>query len=219
MDELRRILGGTNGKYIEETKARWEDFCAKVQFYGVWKKALKPPFSLSVRGVDSTIALLTALPSLLPSPNPPPKRLGNASEALLHILQVKERISACLTDISEWMATHHLKLNLDKTELLFMPYKTSPLHDLSITVDGTVPREDPSMYLEKQPLSSPVLLFQGTACILAVGNIPPYLDYGPGQCPGASDCQGASKPQAARCVAQDFRRKLKARALSVHSAS
>ncbi|KAJ8337421.1 hypothetical protein SKAU_G00386410 [Synaphobranchus kaupii] len=36
------------------------------------------------------------------------------------------------------MATHHLKLNLDKTELLFMPYKTSPLHDLSITVDGTV---------------------------------------------------------------------------------
>ncbi|KAJ8334024.1 hypothetical protein SKAU_G00413430 [Synaphobranchus kaupii] len=36
------------------------------------------------------------------------------------------------------MATHHLKLNLNKTELLFMPYKTSPLHDLSITVDGTV---------------------------------------------------------------------------------
>ncbi|KAJ8365166.1 hypothetical protein SKAU_G00139970, partial [Synaphobranchus kaupii] len=36
------------------------------------------------------------------------------------------------------MATHHLKLNLDKTELLFMPYKTSPLHDLSITVDATV---------------------------------------------------------------------------------
>ncbi|KAJ8364931.1 hypothetical protein SKAU_G00137620 [Synaphobranchus kaupii] len=36
------------------------------------------------------------------------------------------------------MATHHLKLNLDKTELLFMPYKTSPLHDLSIIVDGTV---------------------------------------------------------------------------------
>ncbi|KAJ8341700.1 hypothetical protein SKAU_G00339910 [Synaphobranchus kaupii] len=36
------------------------------------------------------------------------------------------------------MATHHLKLNLDKTELLFMPYKTSPLHDLSITFDGTM---------------------------------------------------------------------------------
>ncbi|KAJ8335100.1 hypothetical protein SKAU_G00407390 [Synaphobranchus kaupii] len=46
--------------------------------------------------------------------------------------QVKE------SEISEWMATHHLKLNLDKTELLFMPYKTSPLHDLSITIDGTM---------------------------------------------------------------------------------
>ncbi|KAJ8340669.1 hypothetical protein SKAU_G00353020, partial [Synaphobranchus kaupii] len=36
------------------------------------------------------------------------------------------------------MATHHLKLNLDKTELLFMPYKTSPLRDLFITVEGTM---------------------------------------------------------------------------------
>ncbi|KAJ8368695.1 hypothetical protein SKAU_G00087230 [Synaphobranchus kaupii] len=52
--------------------------------------------------------------------------------------QVKERISACPADISVWMSSHHLKLNLDKTELLFMPYKTSPLLDLSITVDGTI---------------------------------------------------------------------------------
>ncbi|KAJ8336991.1 hypothetical protein SKAU_G00382110 [Synaphobranchus kaupii] len=35
------------------------------------------------------------------------------------------------------MASHHLKLSHDKTELLFMPYKTSPLQDLSITIDGT----------------------------------------------------------------------------------
>ncbi|KAJ8381302.1 hypothetical protein SKAU_G00020800 [Synaphobranchus kaupii] len=47
-------------------------------------------------------------------------------------------ISACLADISMWMASHHLKLNLDKTDLLFMSYKTSPLEDLSITVDGTM---------------------------------------------------------------------------------
>jgi len=39
--------------------------------------------------VDFTIFLLNALPSLFPSPTPPPKRLGNASEALLHILKVK----------------------------------------------------------------------------------------------------------------------------------
>ncbi|KAJ8378763.1 hypothetical protein AAFF_G00236350 [Aldrovandia affinis] len=35
--------------------------------------------------------------------------------------QVPERISACLADISAWMSTHHLKLNLGKTELLFFP--------------------------------------------------------------------------------------------------
>ncbi|XP_062416332.1 uncharacterized protein LOC134122786 [Pungitius pungitius] len=52
MDELRRIVGGTNSRYIEEVKGRWADFCAKVQFYGVWKKALKPPFPLDVRGAE-----------------------------------------------------------------------------------------------------------------------------------------------------------------------
>ncbi|XP_028297877.1 kelch-like protein 10, partial [Gouania willdenowi] len=34
------------------------------------------------------------------------------------------------------------------------------------------PHEDPALYLEKRPLSSPVLLFDGTTCIVAVGNIP-----------------------------------------------
>ena len=125
MDELRRIIDGTNCKYIEEMKGRWADFCAKVQFYGVWKKALKPPFPLDVRGgklqfhipnillcqpcsnhsikchflcsiVDFTIALFNALPSLFPSPSPPPKRLGNASDALLHVLKVRNiRLVLC----------------------------------------------------------------------------------------------------------------------------
>ena len=35
--------------------------------------------------------------------------------------QVEERIAACLADISQWMSNHHLKLNPDKTELLFFP--------------------------------------------------------------------------------------------------
>ncbi|KAI7908531.1 reverse transcriptase, partial [Pyricularia oryzae] len=48
------------------------------------------------------------------------------------------RIAACLTDISEWMATHHLKLNLDKTELMFLPGKGCPHRDLAITIDNTV---------------------------------------------------------------------------------
>lgn len=49
MDELRRIVDGTNSRYIEEVKGRWAEFCTKVQFYSVWKKVLKPPFPLDVR--------------------------------------------------------------------------------------------------------------------------------------------------------------------------
>ncbi|XP_068571416.1 uncharacterized protein, partial [Cebidichthys violaceus] len=48
------------------------------------------------------------------------------------------RIAACLADILKWMATHHLKLNLDKTELLFLLGKGCPHRDLSITIDDTV---------------------------------------------------------------------------------
>ena len=51
--------------------------------------------------------------------------------------QVNEEISACLADISLWMARYHLKLNLDKTELLYIPHRTSPLPELSVTVAGT----------------------------------------------------------------------------------
>ncbi|XP_035985581.1 uncharacterized protein LOC118559015 [Fundulus heteroclitus] len=117
MDELRRIVGGTNSRYIEEVKGRWADFCAKVQFYGVWKKALKPPFPLDVRGVEFTLAIFNALPSLFPSPTSPPKKLGNSCEALLHVLKSGE---------------------------------------------------DPTLYLEKRPLSSPVLLSDGSTTIVAV---------------------------------------------------
>jgi hypothetical protein len=35
------------------------------------------------------------------------------------------------------MTAHHLKLNLDKTELLFLPSTACPLKDLSITVDNS----------------------------------------------------------------------------------
>ncbi|XP_071340450.1 uncharacterized protein [Trachinotus anak] len=143
MDELRRIVGGTNSRYIEEVKGRWADFCARVQFYGVWKKVLKPPFPLDVCSgklifhmhvcidiyttfklfcssfyslVDFTLALFNALPSLFPSSTSPPKRLGNSCEALLHTLKSGE---------------------------------------------------DPTLYLEKHPLSSPVLLFDGSTTIVA----------------------------------------------------
>ncbi|KAJ8386453.1 hypothetical protein AAFF_G00170500 [Aldrovandia affinis] len=52
--------------------------------------------------------------------------------------QVLAQISACLADISTWMSTHHLKLNLGKTELLFLPAKGSPMIDASITVERSI---------------------------------------------------------------------------------
>ena len=52
--------------------------------------------------------------------------------------QVEERIAACLADISQWMSNHHLKLNQDKTELLFFPAKSSPTRELTISVDNTL---------------------------------------------------------------------------------
>ncbi|XP_078143695.1 uncharacterized protein LOC144542119 [Centroberyx gerrardi] len=119
MDELRRVLDKGNRKYIAEVKKRWEDFCSKVQFYGVWKKVMKPPMTLD--GVEFTIALFKALPTLFPSPAAPPKKVGHASEALLHVFQ---------------------------------------------------PTEDPTVYLQKRSLSSPVLLLDGSNCLVAIGTTP-----------------------------------------------
>ncbi|KAL2076457.1 hypothetical protein ACEWY4_027921 [Coilia grayii] len=146
MDELRRIVDGTNSRYIEEVKGRWTEFCTKVQFYGVWKKVLKPPFSLDVHQrrsqrpicasfyslVDFTLALFNALPSLFPSPVSPPKNFASC-EALIHILKSGD---------------------------------------------------DPTLYLKKRPFSPPVLLFDGSTTIVAVGNVPvttlPQEDFSEG---------------------------------------
>ncbi len=46
MDELGRILDKGNPRFIPKLKARWESFCSKAQFYGVYKKVLKPPMTL-----------------------------------------------------------------------------------------------------------------------------------------------------------------------------
>lgn len=46
MGELRRILDKSNSHYIDEVKGRWHDFCQKVQFFGVWRKLLKPPMGM-----------------------------------------------------------------------------------------------------------------------------------------------------------------------------
>uniref|UniRef100_A0A8C6KMT6 Reverse transcriptase domain-containing protein n=1 Tax=Nothobranchius furzeri TaxID=105023 RepID=A0A8C6KMT6_NOTFU len=45
---------------------------------------------------------------------------------------VSARISNCLSDISKWMKSHHLQLNLSKTELLVILAKPSVQHNVSI---------------------------------------------------------------------------------------
>ncbi|KAK7938985.1 hypothetical protein WMY93_002311 [Mugilogobius chulae] len=46
MDELGRIVDANDNKFVEGMKARWSTFCSKAQFFGIWKKALKPPLPL-----------------------------------------------------------------------------------------------------------------------------------------------------------------------------
>uniref|UniRef100_A0A8C6Q8Q4 Reverse transcriptase domain-containing protein n=1 Tax=Nothobranchius furzeri TaxID=105023 RepID=A0A8C6Q8Q4_NOTFU len=48
---------------------------------------------------------------------------------------VSARISNCLSDLSKWMKSHHLQLNLSKTELLVIPAKPSIQHNISIQND------------------------------------------------------------------------------------
>ncbi|KAK1877014.1 Isoleucine--tRNA ligase [Dissostichus eleginoides] len=86
MDELQRIIQPKNSRYILEVKDRWETFYSKVQFYGVMKKAMKPPKTLN--GVEHATAVFTALPLLFPSNTVPPRKLGTSREALFHILTV-----------------------------------------------------------------------------------------------------------------------------------
>ncbi|KAI9546116.1 hypothetical protein NQZ68_030703 [Dissostichus eleginoides] len=91
MDELQRIIQPKNSRDILEVKDRWETFYSKVQFYGVMKKAMKPPKTLN--GVEHATAVFTALPLLFPSNTVPPRKLGTSREALFHILTVKVFVS------------------------------------------------------------------------------------------------------------------------------
>uniref|UniRef100_A0A8C5WG18 Reverse transcriptase domain-containing protein n=1 Tax=Leptobrachium leishanense TaxID=445787 RepID=A0A8C5WG18_9ANUR len=50
---------------------------------------------------------------------------------------VLSKVSDCLSGISSWMASHHLKINMSKTELLLIPpSNAAPPPDFSITVEG-----------------------------------------------------------------------------------
>lgn len=57
----------------------------------------------------------------------------------------RERLEACLADISDWMLSNMLKLNHEKTEMIvFAPQQhASSLSDLSVTFDGSTVRPVP----------------------------------------------------------------------------
>ncbi|MBN3301711.1 PGCA protein, partial [Amia calva] len=47
---------------------------------------------------------------------------------------IASRISYCLSAISAWIHSHHLRLNLSKSDLLFFLHSSSPSADLSISI-------------------------------------------------------------------------------------
>ena len=61
---------------------------------------------------------------------------------------IATRFSECLADISTWTTAHHLKHNLDKTELLPPPSlcqgKDCPHVDLSVTVEDIAVSPSPT---------------------------------------------------------------------------
>ncbi|KAK0142386.1 hypothetical protein N1851_019830 [Merluccius polli] len=61
-------------------------------------------------------------------------RCGDQASVNPQVGLIAARISECLADISTWMTAHHLKLKLDKTELLFVSGKECPYIDLLVTV-------------------------------------------------------------------------------------
>ncbi|CAL9696058.1 unnamed protein product [Knipowitschia caucasica] len=119
LGELRRILEPENKKFISQIKLRWEEFCSRVEFYGVSKKAMKPPMTMDK--TEAHLALMKALPTLFPSPAHPPKKMGTPCQAFLHVLK---------------------------------------------------PTEDPDSVLQKRSLPCPVVVFDGSKCVIAVGNLP-----------------------------------------------
>ncbi|XP_049331201.1 uncharacterized protein LOC111189493 [Astyanax mexicanus] len=119
MDELRRILDRSNPDFIADLKTRWESFYGKAQFYGVFKKVLRPPTTQDK--VTRSVAMMKALPEMFPSPVALPKKLGHASEAVVHVLE---------------------------------------------------PTENPTTYLQRRPVFSPVLIICDSNCMLAIGSTP-----------------------------------------------
>jgi len=152
--------------------------------------------------VEHAIALFRALPALFPSPTAPSKKLGNASEALLHVLQVrvcKQQLlnnrGVCpqkgLFEPPPGMLVFSVPLCyfIDRLALAFyfgpvfkkesllrclMVFLLYPLRHFSgfFLSSFYYPTEDPTIYVQKRPLSTLLLLFDGSRCLVTFGTTP-----------------------------------------------
>ncbi|XP_072300229.1 uncharacterized protein [Eucyclogobius newberryi] len=59
LGELRRILDSSNDKFLDQVRQRWGEFCSRIHFYGVSKKAMKPPMMME-QSATSTLSLFSA---------------------------------------------------------------------------------------------------------------------------------------------------------------
>ena len=84
--------------------------------------------------------------------------------------QVAAWISACLTDISQWMSAHNLKINLDKTELLFLPGKGSPQNPNRLPFWLPI-----DIRTAESPHIFPTPPWLGRWCVITTGNSGVYI--------------------------------------------
>ncbi|KAJ8390898.1 hypothetical protein AAFF_G00098180 [Aldrovandia affinis] len=122
----------------------FESYLADWSYQVAWRGSLSSPHTLST-GVPQGMVLgpvlfspyTKSLDSVISAHGFSYHCYANDTQLFLSFspseTQVPARISACLADISAWMSTHYLKLNLGKMELLFLPAKGSPMFDASIT--------------------------------------------------------------------------------------
>jgi len=89
---------------------------------------------------------------------------------------IATRISECLADVSTWTTAHHLRLNLNKTELLLIPGKDCPHMDLLVTVENITVSPSPTarnlgVVLDNQLCCTANITAVARSCRFALYNI------------------------------------------------
>lgn len=100
--------------------------------------------------VKHSLAMMKALPDMFPSPVAPPKKLGHASEAMFHILEVNK--------VEHEWGKHEIQRIVCCLICFYLCLWQSA--------------EDPNTFLQARPLFSPVVIVCETNCLLAIGTTP-----------------------------------------------